>query len=321
MPAVENVRLTLGAIVLGAFVAVALSGVVAVQAFLYFRTYRKDLTRVKLMVAAVWLLDAMHTCFVCYSAWYYVILNYGDVNVHDHIPITIALTVAVTAAVTFITHVYFSHRVYKLSRNNAWLAAPLVALAVCRLTAALVTTAEMARLKSFKKYTASFSSVFTLGLALSSAIDVFITVAMCFYLQHSRTGFSNMDHVIDLIMIYTVNNGALTTFATIVSMICWLAMPHNLIFMALHFGIAKLYANSLLGTLNTRNQLRGRSQSSADRDHPMPVLFPDSYGRRLTRFQRSTGEVVSDPGKLQINVEKTVHYDVDGDGVVSGESP
>ena len=48
--------------------------------------------------------------------------------------------------------------------------------------------------------------VFTLGLSLSSALDVMIAAAMCYYLQQSRTGFEGMDHIIDILLFYTFNN-------------------------------------------------------------------------------------------------------------------
>jgi len=72
-------------------------------------------------------------------------------------------------------------------------------------------------------------TVFTLGLTLSSAVDMIITFGMCFYLQESRRGFGTwvsftdfapyttptrlqprMDEVLDSIIIYTINNGTLT---------------------------------------------------------------------------------------------------------------
>jgi hypothetical protein len=54
MPAIIDVRFSLGAILIGCFIAVALSGVVAFQACLYFRLYQTDKPLNKLMVAAVW---------------------------------------------------------------------------------------------------------------------------------------------------------------------------------------------------------------------------------------------------------------------------
>lgn len=48
--------------------------------------------------------------------------------------------------------------------------------------------------------------VFTLGLSLSTALDVLIAAAMCYYLQKSRTGFERMDHLVDVLLVYTFNN-------------------------------------------------------------------------------------------------------------------
>ena len=104
-------------------------------------------------------------------------------------------------------------------------------------------------------------SFFTTGLSLSAAIDVLITGWLCYFLREVRSRIGGphstmMIRMVDTLTLYTLENGALTCFAAIASLICWLTMPHNLIFMGLHFVISKLYANSLLASLNMRNELR-----------------------------------------------------------------
>ncbi|KAA1479446.1 hypothetical protein DENSPDRAFT_159733 [Dentipellis sp. KUC8613] len=314
MPAIANVRATLGAILLGCMLSVALSGIVAAQTFLYYKLYPKDLVRIKVMVFFVWLLDAIHACLISSATWDYVILNWGDGDIADVINTSVALTVACTALVTVVVHLFFCHRVFRLSKNNYWITVPLVIFAILRLgpylAFALVTTASMTRLRSFSAFVDQFSWCFTMGLALSSVLDILIAASLVYLLQASRTGFaSSVDHVINTIMIHTFNNGALTCVTTIVSMIMWLVMPNNLIFLGLHFAITKLYANSLLATLNTRKGLRGRSAQSGS-DHPMPVLFPSSFRRATGRGQEVSADQTGT--KLQINVEKTVQYAIDG---------
>jgi hypothetical protein len=159
--------------------------------------------------------------------------------------------------------------------------------------------------------------LFTLGLAISSAVDVVITFGMCFYLQESRRGFGTMNDVIDSIIVYTINNGTLTCLSTIVSMIFWLTMKKNLVFMALHFVIAKMYANSLFATLNMRRKFRERAVPPKETANPMPVLFPDSFNRGNLNRQNHIGSIDLDDGidtkGLHITVEKTVEYDLDDD--------
>ncbi|PIL31151.1 hypothetical protein GSI_05848 [Ganoderma sinense ZZ0214-1] len=126
-----------------------------------------------------------------------------------------------------------------------------------------------------------------------------------------------MDRIIDSITLYTVENGMLTCVTTVASLICWLTMPKNLIFLGLHFAISKLVLMPIdtdaADRLNARKSLLNKSTGSSG-DHPLPVLFPSSF-RRGTGIvpwpQRSQTET-----RLQVTVEKTVHHDV-GDELAS----
>jgi len=307
---VEN---TYGALLLGAFLACCLSGIVTVQSFLYIKLYPSDATRTKLTVAVVWFLDTLHTCFVMSSIWNYLIPHFGDVQRVDFIPWTVAMSIAVTAILTIIVHCFLARRIYRLTKNDWRITGPILILAVLRLVSACVTTAEMIRLKSFTEFALKFRWVFTLGLALSSAVDVLITVCLSYYLRSNRTGSLSMDDVIDSLVVYTFETGTLTCAGTVLSMICWLTMPYNRLFLALHFMIAKLYANSLLATLNTRKTLRdSRFKVSASGDHVLPVIFPEytvSGGRRVRGgHSRETSEHDT---KLEISVQRTVDTRLD----------
>jgi len=342
MPPVIDVRDTYGAVLIGCFAAVSLSGVVALQACIYYRLYPKDSVLNKTMVGVVWALDVTHTCLICSSIWKYLIANYGNVSYRGHVPNTVALSIGVTAFVTLITHIFYSRRLLRISNNNWFYVGPLLLLVLGRVVCGLVTTVELSRNPNFPLFMARWKPVFTLGLAFSSVADVIITFGMCFYLQESRQGLGTMDKVIGSIIVYTVNNGALTCVSTIVSMICFLTMPHNLIFMALHFAISKMYANSLLATLNTRQTLRGRTvQFKETIKRPLPVLLPSAFSSTRTplapdgainyaeaedfkasQFTYAPQDAESSSTRamqLHITVEKTVQYD-NNDGV-SGPSP
>ena len=66
--------------------------------------------------------------------------------------------------------------------------------------------------------TAVHQWVFTIGLALSSAVDILIAVFLCYSLQNSRSASSSMDHVINLLILYTFENGALTWSVLFISL-------------------------------------------------------------------------------------------------------
>ncbi|KAN0126501.1 hypothetical protein V8E52_000141 [Russula decolorans] len=324
MPAIIDVKASLGAILIGCFIAIALSGVVAFQACIYFRLYPNDRPVNKVMVAVVWILDLCHTFLICTSAWDYLIANFGNVEAHvrGYVPTTVSLSIIVTSFVTLITHLFFLRRLWNLSNNNWFIIGPTTVLAIARVVSAIVTSAFLIHLKTFPAFTAKYSYMFTLGLALSSVVDVVITFGMCFYLQENRRGFGTMDEVLDSIIVYTINNGTLTCLSTIASMIFWLTLRKNLIFMALHFIIAKMYANSLLATLNMRRKFRGRAVPQKE---TAPVRFPDSYDQEnrirqdhhINSIDFDDGTMADTKG-LHITVEKTVQYDLDDD---SGSGP
>ncbi|TFK56342.1 hypothetical protein OE88DRAFT_1649565 [Heliocybe sulcata] len=243
-----QVEKALGAVLLGGLISLGLAGIVSMQAFLYFRLFSNDYRRVKAAVSVVWAFDMIHSGLICAGAWQYIIQSWGNDATLDTIPIPIALTIIVTAVVTFIVHSFFTHRVLVLSKHNWVICGPMWVLAFFRLVCASTTTALMINLQSFDLFMSRWRWIFTLGLATSAAVDILIAASLCAYLRSSRTGFSSMDHIIDTIMLYTINNGTLTSLATVISLICWLAMPRNLIFMGFHFAISKLYANSFLAT-------------------------------------------------------------------------
>ncbi|KAJ8495068.1 hypothetical protein ONZ51_g1910 [Trametes cubensis] len=313
---------TIGAILIGALVSAVLSGTVTTQAFIYFRLYGSDdYKRNTFMVSLLWFvtpyslseytvhffkrgLDALHSSMAFASTWIYLIRHWGDDTVYDFIPWTIALTVAFTAIVTLISHCFFAHRVYVLSGFSWWLTVPILVLAGGRLVSALVSTSEMMTLQSYEAFVDRVGWVFTMGLSLSTAVDVLITLSLITLLQRSRTGFSTLtDHLIDTVTLYTVETGLVTRYiarfrlascppvligappTAVTGSIAlfyisaqehtdfesqWLVMPRNLIFLALHFSISKLYATSTLATLNARKSLRRRTNKLDD--HVLPVI-------------------------------------------------
>ncbi|KAH8099874.1 hypothetical protein BXZ70DRAFT_941624 [Cristinia sonorae] len=308
---VVGLRASLGAVMLGTIAGAFLSGVVSMQAVLYYRIYPKDLFRYKFIVGFIWVLDLLHTTMASAANWTYLIDNFGNDEISDHITWSIAVTVALTAFITFFVHLFFTHRIFTLSRRNYYITLPIVFLAFARLALALVSTTKMIQLQSYKEFVRLWSFIFTAGLSSATAVDILIAVALIAYLNRNRTGFSSMDTIIDSITLYTIENGLLTSLTTLVSLICWVSMPRNLIFLGLHFGISKLYANAFLATLNARKILRGKSQHSSDRsEHPMPVLFPENFNRfsRAGRYV-SPNDVEPITTKVQINVEKTIEHE------------
>ncbi|KAF4596890.1 hypothetical protein EYR38_008281 [Pleurotus pulmonarius] len=104
--------------------------------------------------------------------------------------------------------------------------------------------------------TADFSS--------TAACDLLISASMAYYLNKSRSGLRRTENLVDILIVYVIGIGLLTSiFATII-FVTWITLPKQLIFLTFHSVISKLYVNSLLVTLNARSSLRSKNNSVSE---------------------------------------------------------
>lgn len=99
-----------------------------------------------------------------------------------------------------------------------------------------------------------------LGLVLSAVTDVTIATVLIYSLRKSRTGFKKTDHVVEKLMVYAVHTGAITSLGSLGVVFMFVFMKESIAFAGLSAITNKLYANSLLGTLNARQALRMASK-------------------------------------------------------------
>ncbi|KAF7347228.1 hypothetical protein MVEN_01477700 [Mycena venus] len=309
---------TSGALLVGGLFATLLAGTVNLQTVLYYRTYKKDPLPVKWLIFTVWILDNLHTGFIWGGLWYCLVQNYGAPDMVDSIPWCLALTIIITALVTFLVHCFFAHRIFLLSKKNWFMTLPVLALTLLRLAAASVSTWEMLRYRSFDMFRLKARWIFTLGLSVSSTVDILITALLVFLFRRNKTGTGRLNHVLDKLILYGLETGSLTCLGTIITMLLWVITPKNLIFLGLHFVIAKLYANSLLVTLNTRKHIQAvpPTECSCQRRDPGPVLFLEP------RIQKTSGQYLDGPSTkvppdLQITVQTQTNVQYDGASIAS----
>ncbi|EEB90645.1 hypothetical protein MPER_11123 [Moniliophthora perniciosa FA553] len=115
---------------------------------------------------------------------------------------------------------------------------------------------------------------------------------------------------VDTLTLYTLENGLLTCLAATASLITWLVMPNNLIFLGIHFIIEKceqrcsgqwvkliypeVYANSLLASLNTRKELR--QMAPVPPRNPLSLINPADVDTTMLKSRKA----------LEVNVQQVV---------------
>jgi len=212
-------------------------------------------------------------------------------------------------------NIFYGWRIHMLSKQNWWLTGPIAVLSIVRVGLAFATTTEMLLSKTFPAFAARFKVLFTSGLAISAITDVIVSGARYYFLRNLRQGYSMPHEAVDAVVVFTINDGCLTCAVVIVSIVCWLSMPHNFVYLGIYFTIAKLYANSVLATLNLRNWYRHRYIQSRPiglsiKQHPphinvghdanSPGVNSDLHGRPV--------QSANIPGKMQVFVDHQVEY-------------
>ncbi|PPQ78828.1 hypothetical protein CVT25_010621 [Psilocybe cyanescens] len=296
---VVDVERTFGALLIGGIVSFVLSGLVSAQAYAYFKRYPNDFQFLKLMITQVtatnetsiqisrsWVsgmsqtkmdwylepqqvsfirfLDFLHTVFVSIALWDHLIVHFGDFARIDYIPCKPWELLCCGAYGA-------SFRAPSMSESQIVDATPTKALAFQRgihihsFLVPEVTTMKMIEIHSISRFT---------------------------QLWRNQKKNSSMNNIINSLMLYTFETGLVNCVASIGTLICvsvqhllvsrfqshvpfrqWVTMRDNLIFLGIHFAIGKLYANTVMATLNARKDLRQtgrRSQySHSGMNHPI----------------------------------------------------
>ncbi|KAH8992398.1 hypothetical protein EDB92DRAFT_1857700 [Lactarius akahatsu] len=127
--------------------------------------------------------------------------------------------------------------------------------------------------------------------------------------------------MLSTVVSFADNNGVLTCLVALATLICWIVMPTNLIYLGLHFTIGKCYSNSLLASLNMRDYVKrtvvttpevvniicpsGPSSWRSSTSFPVIDRSLAQWSGLETRDEVRTGAA----GQLEIKVDRTVHYD------------
>ncbi|KIM69921.1 hypothetical protein SCLCIDRAFT_1207164 [Scleroderma citrinum Foug A] len=91
-------------------------------------------------------------------------------------------------------------------------------------------------------------------------------------------------------------------------------MPYNLSFIGVHFDLGKLYANSLLASINAREMIKRPHPYNTTGASHQAVIFPSNFGMDQSENPTTTSAT---PARMkgiypiQVNVERTIASMVD----------
>ncbi|KAJ7065239.1 hypothetical protein C8F01DRAFT_736225 [Mycena amicta] len=246
---------TLGAAFIGVIIAAGLYGVSCVQAWWYY-THQNDRWPLKLLVAAVMVLDTIHQGLISHTLYTYLVSNYDNPVELSQIVWSLLVEVLFNGLTALLVQSFLAVRIWRLSNGNAWLTGAALILILGEFGCVLAFVGLSLRLHTFVELTELKLLSVTVN-ALAAAGDVLIAATLCKLLHSSRTGFHRSDTMIRKLMVWAVNTGLVTSLCAIASLVSITVAGNTFIYILFFFCMGRLYCNSLLATLNARKMIRG----------------------------------------------------------------
>ncbi|TFK46701.1 hypothetical protein OE88DRAFT_1739312 [Heliocybe sulcata] len=255
-----------GTFLVSLFIAAILYGVFTAQAFIYYQNYPNDRSMLKILVAVVCVIETAHTVFCIDFIYNYLITNFGNEQHLEYIYWSVGVTVILGVLASGVAHAFYIRRVWIMGRKNMALTALLVLLALLRFAFGMTTSTLLYTIPIWTEFHSERLPLTTLagGLSSGAAVDIIVAIALIVFLRRGRTGFEKSDGRIKMLTVYAINTGAITSLVSVLILITYASIHTQLVFMGLVEIQSKLYANSLLGSLNARSHVLKQGRNTLE---------------------------------------------------------
>jgi len=256
LPSGADISGTLDGFFYGYAVSTVLFGITVVQTWMYIND-NNDKWPFRLLVAAMVLGDFATTCLDTQSVHHYVISNFGDLDVITTITTPMAIEYLLTLIIVFCIQIFFAVRVWRIGSFHWTVYASIVLTAVGSLAAGLSAAGQLVMDNSLLGL-AAVNSQFEVGweCGLSALSDLITTIALCWSFSHSQTGIKRTDTLLQRFFQYTVTRGVLVTLDQTLFLVFFLTKTERLWWLPFHLCSSKIYVNTMVAMLNSRNSLR-----------------------------------------------------------------
>ncbi|KAJ7797752.1 hypothetical protein B0H14DRAFT_2618607 [Mycena olivaceomarginata] len=258
---------TMGAWLVSLFLATILYGMGFIQTYLYFHWYTKDHWGVKAVVICLLICETLHITLYFCATYGALIDHFGDFDalfvitwpdVVSNMGSKLQLACFDTAEGStncrgMSSTTYFAHGIYAFLILTSYSFKTIFALLQIAQTVIVAELGSFTLLNQTKRIT-------TLQAASALVCDVLITACLCYTLNGQKSTIKSTNSILDTLKINAVNRGMLTAFAAALNIILFISIPNSFWFSLALIPSGKLYMNSMLATLNTREHIRQRIQ-------------------------------------------------------------
>ncbi|TCD65355.1 hypothetical protein EIP91_002753 [Steccherinum ochraceum] len=238
--------------------AILLYGILSTQTYMYLSNASQEVKFAKAVVILVWILESIHGALVIKLTYYYSVTSFDHPENLAVIVWSPGIIIMIQMMIVLVIQSFYLRRVYLLSGRSPVIPL-LVGLALlARVGVGMVAAGYMYRFTTWFAYrhTHLTLAIFASVLSLSVVVDGMIAGILVYYLHTSRPSRTSFVTVFHWMSAYCIDTGALPVAFSVASLITFLIMRNNLIYAGLSTLATKLYAVSLLGSLNSHHTLQ-----------------------------------------------------------------
>ncbi|KAF9007462.1 hypothetical protein BDQ17DRAFT_216761 [Cyathus striatus] len=255
-PLHSELNSTLGAIFLGNIGAAILYGITTLQTFSYYKNCQKDGAMFRLLIGFLWILDSIHMSFMTHGVYQYLVVDFSNPLALMMPTWSLLSQIFVTCISDFIVRSVFTRRIWLLSGHNHFLCICIMITSLFVVASGFAFACKAFVLRSFANMIREESWMLYAGLGSAVVADGLVTVRCAS--SCNEVALVSRHSVVNILMIYSINTGLLTSVCAAASFITYAIWPDEFIYMGIYFALSKLYVNSLLAVLNSRASLRER---------------------------------------------------------------
>ncbi|KAJ7476994.1 hypothetical protein B0H11DRAFT_2031525 [Mycena galericulata] len=252
---------TYGLLFISIAVTAMLYGAGILQFWMYIRKYHsQDPLVVKILVVAVLVCDTVQQLLLCHAVYKYLVSSITDPLILASVVDTLMIELFFSCAIATMVQQFYCWRIYKIGKSVALAAAvSLVSWTSC---ATLLVYSVKAVKLTLLADVINLKTLSIVANSLSAVADVTISVVLVILLHSAKTGFKRSTDLINRLMVFTFNTGLPTSICALLATICIAAFPDTFLYIFFFLLLGRLYTNSLLVTLNSRQYIKSASDKS-----------------------------------------------------------
>lgn len=253
-----DIEETFGVMFIGTMLSMIIYGITTIQAYSYYASYPKGDHEAKALVAGIWILDTLHIALLSHALYSYLISAFGDTLALLQGTWSLYTSIAVNVLVAFIVQCYYTRRIFTLSpaKHKRWILVVIGLSVLAHFFLGIEMVVYLFIKKTFTRLTQLKFRTFLPFLIIASTSDVLIAVALCILLASDRSDFDDTHGPMNTVLVYGINRCVLTSVLAVIQVAISASLPDLFFPYAFGFVIGRLYANSLLATLNARPVMR-----------------------------------------------------------------